>query len=207
MLKRRKAKGKGEVMTKLDPNIPYHKVLMVLPKKRITQEKPLNEKYHYVRYDDSLFEKWCELQYGVNLFSSIEEARAALRKMLEKDRTFFEENFLFVMDKDENLAASAGLWYGNDFDEQRLRIHYVACDEKHQHQGLSQAMLTKLCMKYDTIPSKYPLYLSTQSQSYGAIRLYARIGFTPYLGAYKGHTKEQSEKDWEATTDILREYA
>ena len=36
-------------------------------------------------------------------------------------------------------------------------------------------MLTKLCMMYDLIPSKYPLYLATQSQSYGAIKLYSRL--------------------------------
>ncbi len=71
------------------------------------------------------------------------------------------------------------------------RVHYVAVGLSAQHKKIAQAMLTKLCMMYDMIPSKYPLYLATQSQSYGAIKLYSRLGFTPYLGAYKGCTEQR----------------
>ena len=73
-----------------------------------------------------------------------------------------------------------------------------------QHKKIAQAMLTKLCMMYDTIPSKYPLYLATQSQSYGAIKLYSRLGFTPYLGAYKGCTEQKSKNAWQNVTEILK---
>ena len=192
-------------MTKLDSSIPYRKVLMVLPKKRIERVFDLKEGFSYGPFDDDLFEPWCALQTSVNLFSSMEQARDALTAMLEKDRAFFETHFLFVKNEAGQLAASAGLWPGCDFDEERLRVHYVACDESCQHQGIARAMLTKLGAMYDSIPSKYPLYLSTQSQSYGAIALYASLGFTPYLGAYRGSTREQSEQAWEETTRILKE--
>jgi ribosomal protein S18 acetylase RimI-like enzyme len=111
---------------------------------------------------------------------------------------------LFVANENNELVGSAGLWFGNDFEESRLRIHYVAVSLSAQHKKIAQAMLTKLCMMYDTIPSKYPLYLATQSQSYGAIKLYSRLGFTPYLGAYKGCTEQKSKNAWQNVTEILR---
>ncbi len=197
----------GDLMTTVDLSIPYRKVLMVLPKKRVGSEHKLKEGFHYEKYTDDLFDAWCSLQTGVKLFETKEQAAGKLKEMLAEDRAFFEENFLFVMDEKGNLAASAGLWPGRDFDEPRLRIHYVATDPSFQHNGLARSMLTKLAVKYDTLKTKYPLYLATQAQSYGAIRLYASIGFTPYLGAYNGHTQEQSGQDWEETTKILREHA
>lgn len=124
--------------------------------------------------------------------------------MLTRDRDFFSKHFLFVANESNELVGSAGLWYGNDFEESRLRVHYVAVSLSAQHKKIAQAMLTKLCMMYDTIPGKYPLYLATQSQSYGAIKLYSRLGFTPYLGAYKGCTEQKSKNAWQNVTEILR---
>ena len=108
-----------------------------------------------------------------------------------------------MKDDDDNLVGSAGLWYGSDFDESRLRVHYVAVSQSAQHQKIAQAMLTRLCIMYDSIPSKYPLYLVTQSQSYGAIKCYSRLGFTPYLGAYHGSSEQKSKQAWQSVMLIL----
>ena len=103
-----------------------------------------------------------------------------------------------------DLAATAGLFPGHDFPD-RLRLHWVATGLNHQHRGLAKSIITALAKEYDRMPEKYPLYLSTQSQSYGAIKLYSRLGFQPYMGEYAGHTKEQSEDDWRIVTGVLRE--
>lgn len=194
-------------MTVLDKSVPFVRVLMVLPKKTIRKEVKLHEDYHYVLYDKSLNEAWCKVQYEAGLFDSISEARQKLASMLEEDADFFAQNFLFVADKTGEIVASAGLWFGHDFDVSRLRIHFVAVKEKAQHKKIAQSMLTKLCMKYDEMPGKYPLYLVTQSQSYGAIALYARLGFTPYLGATDHEDADHAQEAWEKVTQILREKA
>ena len=174
-------------MTVLDTSIPYEKVLMVMARKTIRKEIELNPAFHYVEFDESLKEAWCKLH-----------------SMVTRDKDFFSKHFLFVANEQNELVGSAGLWYGSDFEENRLRIHYVAVGLSAQHKKIAQAMLTKLCMMYDLIPSKYPLYLATQSQSYGAIKLYSRLGFTPYLGAYKGCTEQKSKNAWQNVTEILR---
>ena len=193
-------------MTVLDREIPYIKVLMVMARKTIRKEVELNSNYHYVSFDASLKEAWCKLQTEVGLFETIEEAKKKWDTMVLGDLDFFSKHFLFVVNGKNELVGSAGLWYGNDFDDNRLRVHYVAVSQSAQHQKIAQAMLTKLCMMYDQIPGKYPLYLATQSQSYGAIKLYSRLGFTPYLGAYKGCSEQKNKQAWQSVTEVLRNH-
>jgi len=194
-------------MTILDKSVPFIRVLMVMPRKTVRKEIPLNTKYQYVKFDDTLKEAWCKLQLEVGLFDYLAQAKEKWESMLKEDRAFFVQNFLFVADQQGELVASAGLWPGHDFEEKRLRVHFVAVKETAQHQKIAQSMLTKLCMKYDEMPGKYPLYLVTQSQSYGAIALYARLGFTPYLGATDHEDADHAQEAWEKVTQILREKA
>lgn len=190
-------------MTVLDKNVPFIKVLMVISRKTIEKEIELNSKYHYVDFSEDLMVDWCKLQCEVNLFDSMKDAQDKWNQMIQRDKDFFSKHFLFVKDDNDNLVGSAGLWYGSDFDESRLRVHYVAVSQSAQHQKIAQAMLTRLCIVYDSIPSKYPLYLVTQSQSYGAIKCYSRLGFTPYLGAYHGSSEQKSKQAWQSVTQIL----
>ena len=194
-------------MTILDKNVEFKKVLMVITKKTIKQEIPLKEGFSYVEFTNDLKDAWCKLHVKTGLFDDMEQARNKLDDMLAYDEKFFKENFLFVVDKMHHLVASAGLWWGNDFKDKRLRLHYVSVDPMAQHNKIAQSMITLLCMKYDMYPFKYPLYLATQSQSYGAIALYSRMGFTPYLGEYKGCSQSENEAAWQFTTKVLREKA
>lgn len=189
-------------MTVLDKSVEHVGVLMVLPRGHAPKSEPLHEDYHYRKYDDDLYEAWAALMDKTGLASK-DEAYSILDKMLE-DREAFTDNFLFVVDDAGNLAATAGIWPGHVFED-RLRLHWVAVDPDHQRKGLARSMITELAQMYEGRPGRYPLYLSTQSESWPAIMLYSRLGFTPYLGAYEGHTEEQSQQDWEKVTQLLRE--
>lgn len=193
-------------MTIVDKEVPFRQLIMVMPRKHIDKQKPLCDGYRYTKFKDSMKEDWAQLQCSVGLFDSISDAKNTLNSFL-KDRKTFEKRFVFVVDLDNELVGSAGLWTGRYFDGNRLRIHYVAVREDAQHHGIGSSMILRLCKMYDSIPSKYPLYLVTQTNSYGAIALYSRLGFTPYLGAYNGCTREESEKNWELATQLLREKA
>ena len=104
-------------MTVLDTSIPYEKVLMVMARKTIRKEIELNQEFHYVEFDESLKEAWCKLQTEVCLFENLEEARKKWDSMLTRDKDFFSKHFLFVANENNELVGSAGLWFGNDFEE------------------------------------------------------------------------------------------
>lgn len=192
-------------MTILDRNVEFKKVLMVIARNTIKRETQLKEGYKYISFREELLDPWCKLHVKTGLFENMEQAKSKLDEMLQQDKDFFKENFLFVVNEANELVASAGLWIGKDFDGNRLRLHYISVDPNAQHNKIAHSMISHLCIKYDSIPGKYPLYLATQSQSYGAIALYSRMGFTPYLGEYNGCSQEENEAAWEYTTEILRE--
>ena len=194
-------------MTIADRSIPNVKVLMILPRKEFSKEKPLKEGYSYTPYTDSMHDDWCMLQSKTGVFETYDEAEKNLDEMLRRNREIFEKQFVFVVDSENKLVGSCGLWYGNHFGMERIRLHDVAVSPNHQHQGIATAMISKCARMYDEIRSKYPLYVATQAPSYGAIALYSRLGFTPYLGEYTKHTKEKSEKDWKFVTEVLKEKA
>ena len=83
----------------------------------IRKEIELNQEFHYVEFDESLKEAWCKLQTQVCLFENLEEARKKWDNMLTRDKDFFSKHFLFVANENNELVGSAGLWFGNDFEE------------------------------------------------------------------------------------------
>ena len=195
---------KRKTMTVLDKEVEYRPLLMIIPRKRQDQEKDLHKDYQYMPWQDSMKEEWIQLHLETGLFDSFEEGKTCLDTFLEEKEVFIKQ-FVFVCDVQGHLIASAGLWKGNHFGIERLRIHYVSVNQKAQHKGIASSMVSHLIRLYDEMPSKYPLYLATQTNSYGAIAMYAHLGFTPYLGEWKNCTKEESERNWELATEILRE--
>ncbi|WP_301203922.1 GNAT family N-acetyltransferase [Faecalibaculum rodentium] len=191
-------------MTICDTNIPFTKVLMVLPRNTIHTETPLHEGYTYAPWRESFRQPWAALMVETGLVPDQEAGLAQWDKMMNEAPEMLREHFRFVLGPEGDLAATAGLFPGHDFPD-RLRLHWVATGLNHQHRGLAKSIITALAKEYDRMPEKYPLYLSTQSQSYGAIKLYSRLGFQPYMGEYAGHTKEQSEDDWRIVTGVLQE--
>lgn len=191
-------------MTVLDKSVEYRPLLMIIPRKRQGQVKALAQGYTYCSWDDSMKAAWAELQFKAGLYDSLEEANQSLDEFLQEKEQFISQ-FLFVCNDQGELVGSAGLWQGNHFGQNRLRVHYVAVSESAQHQGIASAMVSKLIAMYDQIPSKYPLYLATQTNSYGAIAMYSHLGFTPYLGAWRDCSEAQSKDNWELATEFLRE--
>lgn len=193
-------------MTVLDKEVEYRPLLMIIPRKRQDREKELHKDYSYCQWEDSMKEQWVSLHVETGLFESKEEGEACLEDFLKEEENF-KNQFLFVCDTNHQLVGSAGIWPGNHFGMKRLRVHYVSVSQVAQHKGIASSMVSRLIHMYDEMPSKYPLYLATQTNSYGAIAMYSHLGFTPYLGQWKDCSKEQSEENWEIATEILREKA
>ena len=190
-------------MTIVDQNVEYRPLLMIIGRKVCTHEVPLDPAYQYVAYQPAFETAWAQLQLELGMFDTFEKAKQTFHEMASHPN--FNDNFLFVCDKEGHLVGSAGLWPGHHYGMERLRIHYVAVSQAHQHHKIGSSMVSKLVMKYDATPGKYPLYLAKQTNSYGAIAMYSHLGFTAYLGAYEGCTKKQSEANWTLATQILRE--
>ena len=59
----------------------------------------------------------------------------------------------------------------------------VGVDERHQRKGLAKSLMLKTIQLYSSLHCEHPLYLTTQTNSYVAISMYQRLGFTAYMGS------------------------
>ena len=113
-----------------------------------------------------------------------------------------EKKSICVKDDDGKVIGSACLKIGQEYGMDRLKIE-VDCLS--QDEELYTYLVSKLCLYYDTIPSKYPLYIVLDSSQLDTIKCLARIGFTPYLGQTKDISEDTNKEIWESITNSLRE--
>ncbi len=189
-------------MTKLDRNVVDIPLLMVLPLEKEIEVNQLQAPYRYIEYRDEYAKQWCCLQTETGLFESLAQAEEKLNTFIKQGNNF-KDNFLFVVDENNELVGSAGIWPGFHFGKERARIHYVSVSEKVQGKGIAKAMLTKLCNQYQREGHTEELYLATQTGSYAAINLYNRIGFIPYEEAYQNYTKQEVIGHWKIAWEII----
>ncbi|MDO4466724.1 MAG: GNAT family N-acetyltransferase [Bacillota bacterium] len=181
-----------------DKSVPSIGVLMICPRRQIEKEIKLPAGYSYVSWDEDMSSEWIDLQIMAENFESEQEAHEFIK-------TMDTEKFVFVQDQNGKLVASAGLYEGDHFGMKRLRLGKLAVLLENQREGLATAMITKLCLAYDSVPGKYPLYVSLNAQQHEAIKVFAKLQFTPYFGFYNGHTDKQSEENWTIVTKVLKE--
>lgn len=181
-------------MAKVDVLVPYIEGEMIIAKKTISKEFPLKQGYTYQSFSNQfqqpMIEICKELKYSIDLES-----------MIQNDRNTFKEHCILVC-KDNEVVGFTGLYKD---EEGCLFLAYLAVKESHQRQGIAKAMVTKICMQFDRIKGKFPLYAKVNAQSYIAIMLLARLEFTPFLGETKNKTEQESQEDWTKITEILRQ--
>lgn len=70
---------------------------------------------------------------------------------------------------------------------------------------LFTALMTRMALAYDEIPSKYPLYIRLFESDLELIAQASRMGFVPYFGQWKQKSADESEEDWKRITESLRQ--
>lgn len=170
-------------MTTLDKSIPYYPVLMVLTQPPVVDEIPLAQGYSFQPYDPSYKEAWIALHVSLGQLDSMEAGRRYFAETFECHPEELQRNMILVIDEKGNLAGTSSVWEGFHFGERRMRVHWVGVDEQHQRRGLAKSLMLKTIQLYRTLDCEYPLYLTTQTNSYVAISMYQHLGFTAYRGS------------------------
>ena len=87
-----------------------------------------------------------------------------------------------VKDAQDNLVGVATLWMGDTFGSLWERVHWVAVHPDHQGKGLAKCMVARMLQLYRELGCETPVYLTSQTKSYRAVRIYKQMGFVPYMG-------------------------
>lgn len=179
--------------TGIDHSVPYTAVVMLRDNADNVPAYPLPEGYHFATFTPVDEEAWICLQAEVTHVESEAQGRQIFREeflMAGEDIpceecTGYEETVrrtVLVKTDAGALAGAATLWMGDTFGKEWQRVHWVAVHPDHQGKGLAKCMIARMLTLYRELGCDTPVYLTTQTKTYRAVRVYAQMGFAPYMG-------------------------
>lgn len=191
--------------TGIDHAVPYTAVVMIRENGSDYPEYSLPEGYHYATFTPADEENWIRLQAEVTHVESCAQGKQIFRQEFLRagenvaceDCSGYAETVkrtVLVKDREGALVGAATLWTGDTFGEIWPRVHWVAVHPDHQGKGIAKCMLSRMLALYGELGHKTPIYLTTQTKTYRAVRIYKQMGFQPYLG--------EKPSNWSFRSDI-----
>jgi GNAT superfamily N-acetyltransferase len=188
----------------LDKSLPYIGIIMVRQPAPLMPAPAMPPSFNLVRYTPGMEQGWADIETSAGEFEHREDALAYFQKEFMPWPEDMAERCLFILDNEGKPVATTSAWYGNLFGITRQpRLHWVAVRQENQRQGLSTCLIHAALTRYQEIGETEPVYLTSQTWSYIAIRMYLRYGFTPYTGPCPSSWKptgqsfaEDNERAW-----------
>ena len=209
--------------TGIDHVVPYTAVVMTRENAENFPAYALPEGYQFAKFTPEDESAWVRLQTVVTHVENEQQGRQIFREEFLQageevpcaECSGYEETVcrtVLVKDTAGNLVGAATLWMGDTFGETWQRVHWVAVHPDHQGKGLAKCMLARMLALYQELGCESPIYLTTQTKTYRAVRIYAQMGFSPYLGEKPANWPFQSElpkatfrEENEAAWQLIRE--
>ncbi|WP_418965189.1 GNAT family N-acetyltransferase [Cetobacterium sp.] len=144
--------------------------------------KKLPEGYRFVMYRPGMMDRWVDIQVGSGHILDRSEGENYFKEVFLKKENLLEEFMVFIEDKAGNLVGTGAIWEGKHFPKDKnreYRLHWIAIDPKHGGKGLAKALISELLSLFENKKMGEGLYLSTQTCSYVAIKIYLDFGFKP----------------------------
>ncbi len=181
----------------LDTKYLYEELLMVRKAPESKQTAPaLPEGFRWAQpYEiSSLKKNWAMLMRELE-FPDGDHAEEIFEAMKSADEDFFIHHLSAILSPDGKLVSVVGIWPGKHVP-QELRVHWMMSSPSYQSQGFGQMALQKAMADFDQEFPEKDLYLSTQAQSWPAIRMYEKNGFIPYTGESREVSSKENEARW-----------
>ena len=190
--------------TGIDHAVPYTAVVMTRENGTLSKEYPLPAGYRFAPFTPENEENWIRLQLEVTHVESYAQGSSIFREEFLQapvdipceecpgypavvDRT------VQIKDAAGNLVGVATLWMGDTFGEVWQRVHWVAVHPDHQGKCLAKCLIARMLQLYGELGCETPIYLTTQTKTYRAVRIYKQMGFVPYMGEEPVNWPFQSE--------------
>lgn len=144
-------------------------------------EFTLPEGYSLRTYRAGEADVWAGIEAAVGEFADPAQALAHFRREFGPHEAEMEQRCLFLLDADGFPVGTTTAWYSNDFQGRPAgRIHWVGIVPEQQGRGLAKPLLSAamriLAERHDRA------YLTTQTTSWVAVRVYLDFGFAPVPG-------------------------
>jgi ribosomal protein S18 acetylase RimI-like enzyme len=188
----------------IDSGIPYFKLHMSYMNLGNIEPVELPAGYSFRFFQGQAdVENWIEIEISSGDIKNYTEGKETFAKYYGGRESELEEKMLFIIDQTtQKPVATAAAWqveepryeqYGIDRDI-RGHLHWVAVRGDYQGRGLSKPLITKTMNVMHTQGSEHG-YLSTQTNSWLACKVYLSLGWKPLKPA--GQTAEDFKQAWD----------
>ena len=151
----------------------------------------LPEEYSFRYFQPGDEWKWAEIETSAGEFPNPERGMIGFRRYYPTDEAL-DKRMIFLTDQGVPFATATA-WYGDENPEEG-RLHWVSVDNAHQGKGLSKALVS-LTMHRMRDLGHVSAYLTTQTASWVAIKVYYKFGFRPVI------TSLEEVRGWEIVSE------
>ncbi|MGL6066194.1 MAG: GNAT family N-acetyltransferase [Cetobacterium sp.] len=160
------------------------KINLIMLKENIDfEEFPLLDGFKFIPYNPELQEKWVHIQLKSKHILEKEEGEKYFKEIFLKKEDCLKERMVFIENKKGDLVGTGAIWEGGYFSnikDIKYRLHWIAIDSEYSGMGLGKALVSKLLNVFKKQNLGNKIYISTQTCSYVAIKIYFKFGFLAY---------------------------
>ncbi len=153
-------------------------VTMIAPQLAACTQPALPPGYSLCYFSPGDEQAWAEIEAGAGEFSRTEQALDHFASEFGLYIDALRTRCLFLTGSGGRKIGTATAWYSDDFRGGRWgRLHWVAIHRDYQGRGLARPLVTAAVNRLSQLHAR--AYLTSQTTSYKAIKLYLDYGFAP----------------------------
>lgn len=149
----------------------------------------LPEEYGWRYFQPGDERLWAQIETSAEEFRTPEEGIKGFRHYYPTDENL-DSRMIFLTDRGAPFATATA-WFGEHGEG---RLHWVGMDAAHQGKGLSKPLVSLAMHRLRELGYK-SAYLTTQTPSWVAIRVYHQFGFRPDV------REEREIEGWKIVSD------
>ena len=161
----------------LDKSIPYMPVIMRRKAGTPIPEFDLPERFTFTQYKSGDEKSWAKIETSVLEFGDELDALLYFQKEFLQIPSEAERRCVFIENDKGEKIATASAWHAYTDIRRDPILHWVAVRPEYQGLGLGKALVSKVVRHMRDIEGDRDFYLSTQTWSHVAIRVYMKSGF------------------------------
>lgn len=180
----------------LDKSVPYVKLFMKRTPSARMRSYDLPDGYSFAYFKPGDESDWGAIEYSVGEFETADEGKRRFEKDFLQYLDEVKRRTLFIENSKGDKIATATAWWDYTGKKRHPLLHWVAVHPEHQGKGLGKALIARIVEEMVHIEGQQDFYLSTQTWSHKAIKLYEWVGFSittePKIGKRNNDTFEEA---------------
>ena len=161
----------------LDKSIPHMSIVMHRKAGTPIPEFDLPEGFKFALYKSGDEKAWAKIETSVSEFGDELDALLYFQREFLQTPSEAERRCVFIENSQGEKIATASAWHRHTGIRRDPILHWVAVNPNYRGLGLGKALVSKVLRLMRDIEGDRDFYLSTQSWSHVAVRIYMKFGF------------------------------